>query len=209
MLLQQWQTYRQLRHSRPASTLMLAIFILGLVAVTACAQTRHVTRESHVLESGFLGTELYSKLTPGREDDLELAFRRLDTTAEYHQYTKVLVDPVLVYYEATLVAIDMVLTMFPGAAKAPPVKRPAFVGAIEAEFTLSHSMTGTMLGAGIDRRVGGKTLSNGWSRWSDVHNAMDFWTLQTAYRPCRGTGRPGCAKPTYGTRATLKTEVEK
>lgn len=188
---------------------MLAIFILGVVAVTACAQTRHVTRESHVPKSGFLGTELYSKLTPAKEDDLELAYRWLDTTAEYHQYTKVLVDRVLVYYEATLVAGGMVSTMFPAEASAPPVKKPAFVGAIETEFTISDSMTGTVLGAGIDRRVGNKTLSKGFSRWSDVHNAMDFWILQTASRACKGTGRPGCAKPTNGTLATLKTEVEK
>jgi hypothetical protein len=267
MLLPQWQPYRQLRHIRPASTLMLAVFLLGVMALTACAQTRHVTREGNVDKSGFLGTALYSKLAPGKEDNLDLAFHWRDTTADYHRYTKVLVDPVLLYrqpqhvgggnsnenaqelinylhaklvealaqymtivdkpdpeavrfqvaltdYEATWVALDIVSTLHPvvrvvAEAKGLAVEKPSFVGAVEAELKMSDSMTGKVLAAGIDRRVGGKTLSKGVSQWSDVHNAMDFWALQVAYRLCKTTGQPGCAKPTYGTLGTLKTEVEK
>jgi len=268
MCVDRWKVPRERQtQAVTARSQMLVLFVLAIVILVGCAQTRHVTRERDIDKSGFLGSELYEKLAPGDEKQLEPAFRWRDDTVNYGQYSKVMLDPVLLYrqphhvgggntnenaqalidyfhaklndalskyvtivdkpgpdtarlqlalvdYEATWVGLDMVSTLYPAArvlaeAKALAVEKPSFVGAVQAEFKLSDSESGQVMIAGIDRRVGGKTLSKGVSRWSDVHNAMDYWALQTAYRVCKLTAKPDCIKPTYGMLGTLKTETEK
>jgi hypothetical protein len=73
---------------------VFALSIFAVVAVTGCAETRHVTS---VDKSGFLGKELYDKMTPGDESKLEAALRWIDFSKDYSPYTKVIVDPVVLY----------------------------------------------------------------------------------------------------------------
>jgi hypothetical protein len=71
----------------------------------------------------------------------------------------------------------------------------AFVGGAQAEAKITDSVTGQVLWAGVDRRVGGGSLTTAaqW-QWGDVENAMDTWSQVAADRVsgwCAGTLAPG------------------
>jgi hypothetical protein len=50
----------------------MACLLLAMVLSAGCADTRHVMS---VDKSGFLGEELYAKMTPGDESKLEAALK--------------------------------------------------------------------------------------------------------------------------------------
>ena len=238
-----------------------------IVILAGCAETRRVLQEHRLDKSGFLGHDLYKKLTAGDETQLEAAFRWRDEQVAMKQYTKILIDPVILYrqpqdagggysneeaqillnylhtrtveeiskyvtvvekpttgamrlhvaltdYEQTWVAMDMISTLHPvgrviAEATGLAVEKPSFVGGAQIEYKLIDSVSGKTLAAGIDRRVGGKTLGKGFSRWADVRGAMDYWAVQAAYRLCMSMGQSNCARPTYGAMGSLGTETPK
>lgn len=103
-------------------------------------------------------------------------------------------------YEQSWVALDMISTIVPQLRVVSELKgvatgKPSFVGGAQIEFKGSDSMTGAILAAGIDRRVGGKTLGKGTDSWADVRNIMDFWSKGIAYRVCVVGKKPNCVKP--------------
>ncbi len=55
-----------------------------------------------------------------------------------------------------------------------------FVGSIMAEAEILDSVTGELLAAGIDHRVGANTISNVGSTWGDVEDAYKFWARRIA-----------------------------
>jgi hypothetical protein len=86
---------------------------------------------------------------------------------------------------AGLRTITMVL---PQARMLSTVKRGAtgsypFVGGAQAEFKLTDSMTGEILAAGVDRRLGGGSISTAaqW-QWGDAENVMKEWAKLAAER---------------------------
>lgn len=228
----------------------MACVLLALVVSTGCADTRHAMS---VDKSGFLGEELYAKMTKGDESKLEAALRWRDEGAiRRGGYTKILLDPIVLYrqphhlgggnsnensqmllnyfynrvylefskqaemvdtpgsgtlrfqialtdYEQSWVALDMVSTVIPqlrvlAQLKGLATETPAFVGGAQVEAKVSDSETGKVIGAVIDRRVGGKTLTKGISDWADVKDAMDFWAVQASYRLCMLAQKPDCGQ---------------
>lgn len=102
-------------------------------------------------------------------------------------------------YEQSWVALDMISTVIPQLRVVTELKglvtdKPGFAGGVQGEVKVSDSMTGKIIGAGVDRRVGGKTLTKGIDNWADVKNAMDSWALQSVYRACRITHRSDCGE---------------
>ena len=73
---------------------VMAFLIFAVATVTGCAETRHVMS---VDKSGFLGKELYDKMTPGDEEKLEPALRWRDHSANFPGYTKMIIDPIVLY----------------------------------------------------------------------------------------------------------------
>ena len=59
----------------------------------------------------------------------------------------------------------------------------AFVGGAQAEAKVTDSLTGQVLVAAVDKRVGGGSLKTAaqW-QWGDAENAMDAWSQQAADR---------------------------
>jgi len=52
----------------------------------------------------------------------------------------------------------------------------AFVGSAQGAFKLNDSVTGQLLGAAVDERVGGASIKNVTVfQWGDAENAMDYW----------------------------------
>jgi hypothetical protein len=229
---------------------VMACLLLALVLSAGCAQTRHAMS---VDKSGFLGDELYAKMTPGDESKLEAALKWVDNSAvEKGHYKKIILDPIVLYrqpehlgggnsnqntqmlinyfynkmylglskhfelvdqpgpgtmriqialtdYEQSWVALDMISTVVPQLRAVAELKgmatdKPTFVGGVQAEAKVSDSETGRVIGAAIDRRVGGKALRKGVDNWADVKNAMDFWALQADYRACTLAGLGNCGE---------------
>ena len=88
-----------------------------------------------------------------------------------------------------LQALNSVLTYFRG--------KPAFAGEISIDFTVHDALTGELLFAGTDRRVGGQNLFNKevFNSWGDVQNSLEFWTEQSAYQLCLARRGTNCTQP--------------
>lgn len=73
----------------------MACLLLAMIISAGCAETRHAMS---VDKSGFLGEELYAKMTKGDESKLEAALRwRDDTAITKGHYTKIILDPMVMY----------------------------------------------------------------------------------------------------------------
>ena len=73
----------------------MACLLLALLLSAGCAETRHAMS---VDKSGFLGDELYAKMTPGDESKLEVALKWVDTSeVEKGHYKKIILDPIVLY----------------------------------------------------------------------------------------------------------------
>ena len=71
--------------------------------------------------------------------------------------------------------------------------KPLFVGDASIEVKLSDSMTGEVLGASADRRVGNKRLdADSFDSWDDVHKTLIYWSDQIRYRLCKERGGQNC-----------------
>jgi hypothetical protein len=86
---------------------------------------------------------------------------------------------------------DMVWTFATG--------KPAFVGEVSFEYMVRDAMSGDLLAAGADRRVGGTQITAAtFTTWGDVRNILGYWSDLTAYRLCIDRSAGGCVKPRAG-----------
>ncbi len=69
------------------------------------------------------------------------------------------------------------------------------VGEITTEMKVTDADTGELLGAALDRRVGGKEISELWSRWHNADDALQYWAKRLAFVLCEGRGDANCVKP--------------
>ena len=75
---------------------------------------------------------------------------------------------------------------------------PAFTGAIQIEFKVNDSVTGALLAAGVDKRVGQKCVLDSFDSWSDIDDAIALWAQQARFRLCRLRGDSNCVEPESG-----------
>jgi hypothetical protein len=92
---------------------------------------------------------------------------------------------------STIVPIGAGLSLIKLAA----VGKQSGVGEISAEFKITDAMTGQLIGAALDRRVGGKKFTELWSSWYNANEALKYWAQQTRFALCTQTGRADCVKP--------------
>jgi len=97
------------------------------------------------------------------------------------------------------VTLDTVSTYVPQALLVSELKgaftgKPAFVGEASVEAKISDAMTGQLLAAGVDSRVGGKTIKS-MDSWADVKAAIDTWVALLAWRFCVNRDGVDCRKP--------------
>jgi len=98
---------------------------------------------------------------------------------------------------SSMPVLDLITTLYPGTRLISEGKRWAsgtesFVGAASVEAKVTDSQTGEVLGAAVDRRGGGKYVSKGFHKWTDVEEAFTYWAKQLRWRLCLGRGGPGC-----------------
>ena len=97
------------------------------------------------------------------------------------------------------VTLDTVSTYVPqlrlmSEAKNVFTGKPSFVGEAAFEGKITDAHTGELLGAAVDKRVGGKTIKN-MDSWLDVKNAIDYWVEAFAYNTCTLREGTDCKTP--------------
>jgi len=71
----------------------------------------------------------------------------------------------------------------------------SFVGGARGELRIVDSQSGKLLGAAIDRRAGGKTLTKGFGYWADVENILEYWAAKIRWRLCTERKGTDCQLP--------------
>jgi hypothetical protein len=69
------------------------------------------------------------------------------------------------------------------------------VGEITVEMKITDANTGELLGAALDRRVGGKQLTELWSSWHNADDALQYWAKRLSFVLCDMRGGSNCVKP--------------
>jgi hypothetical protein len=69
------------------------------------------------------------------------------------------------------------------------------VGEISSEIKVTDAMTGTLLGAALDKRVGGKNPKGIVDTWYNADQALQYWAKKVRYVMCSQRGDSGCVKP--------------
>jgi hypothetical protein len=92
---------------------------------------------------------------------------------------------------STLMPVGMVVSL----VKYTATGKQSGVGEITAEMKFTDAVTGELLGAALDRRVGGKELKNLWSSWRNADDALQYWAKRTSFALCEMRGGTDCVKP--------------
>jgi hypothetical protein len=73
---------------------------------------------------------------------------------------------------------------------------PVPLGEISGEFKVSDAVTGELIFAVVDSRVGGKSPVKGrqFSSWKEADNAMAFWARKLRYYLCTSRDDAGCGQ---------------
>ena len=92
---------------------------------------------------------------------------------------------------STIVPVGMVLSL----AKYTVTGKQTGVGEITMEMKIADAVTGELLGAALDRRVGGKELRYLWSSWRNANDALQYWAKRLSFVLCNMRGDATCEKP--------------
>jgi len=92
---------------------------------------------------------------------------------------------------STLIPVGMALSL----VKYTATGKQAGVGEITVEMKITDANTGELLGAALDRRVGGKELSKLWSGWHNANDALQYWSKRLRFALCDMRGGANCVKP--------------
>jgi len=115
-----------------------------------------------------------------------------DTLRVQVALTKLKESHVVLDVVSTVVPVGLVLT---GLDKAITGK-PAFVGEAEIEFKVKDAVSGELLAAGVDHRVGGKFLqASHFTSWGEVQDMMKLWAVYGSYNLCKLQKRATCLEP--------------
>lgn len=99
------------------------------------------------------------------------------------------------------VVMDVISTVVPvgialSGAQDVLTGKPSFVGSATIEVKVTDSETGELLGAGVDGRVGGKSLeASQFSSWGDVKKIMNEWAERGSYNLCELQKHTTCIAP--------------
>ncbi len=74
--------------------------------------------------------------------------------------------------------------------------KPLFTGEASVEFRVTDAETGDLLRAGVDRRVGAKTLDkDSFDNWTDAEAVLEFWANRAKWQLCTLRGETSCVHP--------------
>lgn len=95
---------------------------------------------------------------------------------------------------------NLLATVLPVGAAISAVKyaatgKPSAVGEITVEMEFTDAVSNEILGAALDKRVGGMNIQGTWDSWLTADDALNYWAKRTAYVLCDARGGKGCVKP--------------
>jgi hypothetical protein len=73
--------------------------------------------------------------------------------------------------------------------------KPSFSGELSVETKANDATTGELLGAGVDRRLAGKSLKTASDTWGALNNVTETWAKMFSYRLCKEKGATNCVSP--------------
>lgn len=233
-----------MRRMKMAAILLMVVgFALQL---GGCGVGSYQARSLDVNESPLVNPDI---LVKGSDD--QALYRYVSPRANVKQYTKMMIDPVLVYKYAELdkdelenyqklannayvyltkeLEKDYQIVKFPepgtlriqmavvDADSSKPVRntlstvvpvgmalslvkysatgKQTGVGEITLQMKMTDANTGELLGAALDRRVGGKELTKLWSGWHNADDALQYWAKLISFRLCEMRGGANCKRP--------------
>lgn len=232
--------------NRMKIAVMLVMVVAAALQLGSCGVGSYQARSVDLRESPLVNPDI---LVQGSDD--KALYRYVNPKADVKQYTKVMIDPVLVYGYAgldkdelenhqklannafvyvtqelekdyqivkasesgtlrikmaivdadsakpvrntfsTLIPVGMGLSIVKYAATGKQVG----VGEITMQMKITDASTGELLGAALDRRVGGKELSKLWSSWNNADDALKYWAKRLSFTLCEMRGGVKCVKP--------------
>jgi hypothetical protein len=92
---------------------------------------------------------------------------------------------------STLIPVGMVLS----AIKYGATGKQSGVGEITVEMKITDAASGELIGAALDRRVGGKQLTKLWSSWNNADDALQYWAKKLSFVLCGMRGDRDCVAP--------------
>lgn len=125
----------------------------------------------------------------------------LTTVTNQPEYGTIRIQVALTDAEKSRAVLDTVSTVVPVGLAASTVKeiftgQAAFTGSTGMEIKVSDAVTGDILAAAVDKRVGNKHLGlSTFSQWGDTDSAMEYWSQLISYRICQYRGQRNCAAP--------------
>ncbi|MCM8532577.1 MAG: DUF3313 domain-containing protein [Lentisphaeraceae bacterium] len=229
--------------------ILINVLLLILSSCTASNQARDVKT------SGFLGSDIYSKMQKGKEGQSLLVYHNPKIKKFVQTSKKIYLDPVVIWHgkdsqfndisenqlqqladkfhqtiylevskdyeivqqpQENTIRMEIALTMadqssitrriaskFTAPTRILSVIRgqisdkPVFAGEASIEVKVTEADTGLLLGAAVDRRVGGKKISaESINSWQDVYNIMDYWAKTMRFRLCKMRGSSNCQPAT-------------
>ena len=98
---------------------------------------------------------------------------------------------------STMKAITTIVPfgMVASAATEAVTDKPSFAGQIQAEFMMLDAKTGKVIAKGVDRRVGGRSLSTISDSWQTAYDALTAYANIAVYRICVQRGEKDCPPP--------------
>ena len=81
------------------------------------------------------------------------------------------------------------------AVKYAATGKQSGVGEISGEMKVTDASSGEILGAAIDRRVGGKAPEGAVDRWYNADEALKFWAKRLSYVLCNMRAGSNCVSP--------------
>jgi hypothetical protein len=73
--------------------------------------------------------------------------------------------------------------------------KPVGVGEATTEMKITDASTGELLGAAVDRRVGGKNPDGIIDSWDGADSAMEYWAKRLRYVLCEERSGIACETP--------------
>ncbi len=231
---------------RMKTAAILVMVVAFALQLGGCGVGSYQARSLDVNESPLVSPDI---LVKGTEE--QALYRYVNPKADFKQYTKLMIDPVLVYKYAELdkeelenyqklannahvylskeleKSYQIVKFPEPGALRiqmaivdadsSKPVRntlstvvpvgmalslvkysatgKQSGVGEITLQMKMTDANTGELLGAALDRRVGGKELTKLWSGWHNADDALQYWAKLISFRLCEMRGGANCKRP--------------
>jgi hypothetical protein len=165
--------------------------LIDPVTVWGSGRTRDIPEADFQTAANFLHTELQREL--GKDFQLvnapgpsTLRVTAALTDAEPANQTMVVISSIVPLAMATTGTYEYI------------TGEPTFQGEAAAEAKFTDAETGELLAAGVDRRMGGRSLASAETSWTDVNNILSYWAQLTRFRLCELQGRAGCERPQTG-----------